>query len=331
VAVDVLIIGAGLSGLMAAHTLKHNGYTVQLIDKGRSVGGRLATRRIGNNGIADHGAQFFSVRTETLQGYVDEWLEKDLIYVWGRGWSDGSIKRTASDGYPRYVVKGGMNQLAKHLAVGLDVIVDARITSIELDEKNWILVDQEGEVYQGRALLMTPPAPQSLELLDSSAIQLEDNDRLELSKIQFGPCICGIHEIDGEVELPEPGAIQNFEKDVYWIADNHAKGISDTVIVTTHADTKFSRQHYDESDELIIPELEAALQPYLKNGATITTTQVKRWRYSIPYITYPKEHLMAEKLPNLVFAGDAFGGRGRIEGAFKSGISAGKALADALG
>ena len=328
---DILIVGAGLSGLMAAHTLKDSGYTVQLIDKGRSVGGRLATRRVGDNGIADHGAQFFSVRTDTLQGYVDQWLEQDLVYVWGTGWSDGSIKSTAGDGHPRYVVKGGMNQLAKHLAVGLDIVVDARISSIELDGQTWTLVDANGEVYSGRALLMTPPAPQSLELIEASAIQLNEKDQLELAKIQFGPCLCGIHEINGEFELPEPGAIQDFEQDIYWIADNHAKGISDRVIVTTHADAKFSRQHYESSDDTIISHLEEALRPYLKDGATITNTQVKRWRYSIPQITYPKEYLMAENLPNLVFAGDAFGGRGRVEGAFMSGIAAGKAIAEALG
>jgi len=331
VTVDVLIIGAGLSGLMAAHTLKNDGYTVKLIDKGRSVGGRLATRRVGENGIADHGAQFFSVRTDTLQGYADQWLEQDLIYVWGMGWSDGSIKRTSSDGHPRYVVKGGMNNLAKHLAANLDVVVDKRIASIALDGQNWTLADEEGEVYNGRALIMTPPAPQSLMLLDSSTISLAEKDRLDLDKIQYGPCLCGIHEIDGEVDLPEPGALQNFKDDVYWIADNHAKGISDSVIVTTHANATYSRQHYDDADDMIISELESVLQPYLKDGATITQTQVKRWRYSIPHITYPKEYLMAENLPNLVFAGDAFGGRGRIEGAFMSGISAGTAISGKLG
>lgn len=330
-AVDVLIIGAGLSGLMAARTLIETGYTVQLVDKGRSVGGRLATRRIGDDGLADHGAQFFTVRTDTLQSYVDQWLADDLVYVWGTGWSDGSLKRTAGDGHPRYVTRGGMNKLAKHLADGLDVFVNRRISSIQLSNSLWTLVDGDGEVYSGRALVMTPPMPQSLELLNSSAIQLENNDRAELQKLQFGPCLCGIHEIDGEIELPEPGALQNFDKEIYWVADNHAKGISDALIVTSHASAKFSRLHWDAPENDITTQLEAAVKPHLKQGGTITHTQLKRWRYSIPLITYPKEFLMAKGLPNLVFAGDAFGGRGRVEGAFMSGIAAGKALTESLG
>ena len=329
-AVDVLIIGAGLSGLMAAHTLIDKGYSVQLIDKGRSVGGRLATRRVGDDGIADHGAQFFTVRTDSLMEHVDQWLAQDLVYVWGTGWSDGSLKRTAGDGHPRYIVKGGMNKLAKHLSEGLDVVVNKRITSVRLDDQNWTLVDGNGGVYNGRALIMTPPMPQSLELLNSSTIQLEEDDYNELAKIQFGPCLCGIHEIDGEIDLPEPGAVQNFRNDVYWIADNQEKGISNTVIVTTHAGAKFSRQNWDAPENDIIWELESSVKPYLKKGSKITHTQLKKWRYSVPLITYPKECFVARNLPNLVFAGDAFGGRGRVEGAFMSGISAGQALIEAL-
>ena len=105
-----------MSGLMAANVLLDRGHTVQVIDKGRSVGGRLATRRIGASGLADHGAQFFTVRTAALQGYVDRWRAQSLVYVWGTGWSDGSLKRTAGDGHPRYAVRGGMNKLAKRLA-----------------------------------------------------------------------------------------------------------------------------------------------------------------------------------------------------------------------
>jgi hypothetical protein len=98
---DVLIVGAGMSGLMAAQTLRERGHSVQLIERGRSVGGRLATRRVGDGGLADHGAQFFTVRSDTLQSYVDRWLAQALVYVWGEGWSDGSVKRTAGDGHAR--------------------------------------------------------------------------------------------------------------------------------------------------------------------------------------------------------------------------------------
>ena len=57
----VTVIGAGLAGLIAAQQLHNNGHDVVVLDKGKSPGGRLATRRIGDATL-DHGAQFFTVR-----------------------------------------------------------------------------------------------------------------------------------------------------------------------------------------------------------------------------------------------------------------------------
>jgi len=330
VAVDVLIVGAGLSGLMAARTLLERGHSVQAIDKGRSVGGRLATRRVGEMGLADHGAQFFTVRTATLQSYVDRWRALDLVYVWGTGWSDGSVKRTVSDGHPRYVVRGGMNKLAKHLAQGVDITVDRLVTSVRKTTGGWALDDSDGNAYAGSGLIMTPPMPETLELLTASGLHLDADDDAALRRIRFGPCLCGIHAVNGDVDLPEPGAMQNFQSEVYWVADNQAKGISETTIITSHANAKFSRQNWDASEADIIRALESAVQPYLKEGARIVHTQLKKWPYSVPLTTYPQEYLLAKGTPPLVFAGDAFGGRGRVEGAFVSGLAAGEAMAGAL-
>ena len=73
---SILIIGAGLSGLSAARRLGNVPRSVLIVDKGRSVGGRLATRRI-DGGRADHGAQFFTVRDPAFQAIVDDWLAED--------------------------------------------------------------------------------------------------------------------------------------------------------------------------------------------------------------------------------------------------------------
>jgi len=58
---DVLVIGAGISGLLCATQLQAAGLSTLVLDKGRGVGGRMATRRIGDTTF-DHGAQFFTVR-----------------------------------------------------------------------------------------------------------------------------------------------------------------------------------------------------------------------------------------------------------------------------
>ena len=51
----IVIIGAGVSGLLCGKRLTEAGYSVLLIDKGRNVGGRLSTRRT-DSAIFHHGA-----------------------------------------------------------------------------------------------------------------------------------------------------------------------------------------------------------------------------------------------------------------------------------
>lgn len=325
---DVIVIGAGLAGLVAARELEKAGKRVIVLDKGKSVGGRLASRRI-QNGLADHGAQFFTVRTELFQKQVDTWLAEDLIHVWTYGWGDGSLKRTVNDGHPRYVARQGMNHLAKDLAKQLkDVRVNSAVTGIYWEDNHWQVVDNNGLSMSSHALILTPPVPQALDLLTD--VPLAKADKYSLERVQYGPCLAGLFVVEGTVNLPEPGAMQDFKEQIYWIADNQAKGISpNECIITLHAEERYSRQHYDSPDTEILSFMRETLQKYMATDAHIKEEQVKRWRYSIPVTTYPHDFLKAQDLP-LIFAGDAFGGRGRVEGAYLSGFAAGHAGAEIL-
>ncbi len=135
------IVGAGLAGLMAARSLEASRHEVVLFDKGRSPGGRLATRRIGGATI-DHGAQFFTVRTDTFARFVDAWRGQGLVAEWCRGFG------AQPDGYPRYMVPGGMNALAKRLAVGLEVrtatLVFGLRSGTRATSRPWRIINDDG-------------------------------------------------------------------------------------------------------------------------------------------------------------------------------------------
>jgi len=93
-----VVVGAGISGLLAAKALKEKGWTVTVLEKSRGVGGRMATRRVGRNKF-DHGAQFFTVRGERFAGLVEDWLSAGVATQWTRGFADQE-GRPNEDGYP---------------------------------------------------------------------------------------------------------------------------------------------------------------------------------------------------------------------------------------
>ena len=323
---DLLIIGAGICGLMAASALRDQGLTVGVVDKGRSVGGRLATRRIGG-GRADHGAQFFTVRDETFQRHVDRWIATGLVYEWSRGWSSGSSASGAPDGYPRYAVRDGMNMLAKRVAAELsgdhniELLLSVQISALSQHGGDWLARDSQGESYQATTLIVTSPVPQSLAMLEAGGVQLSPDDQHDLEQVHYAPCLCGLFHINGEVKLPDPGAVQRPKEAITWIADNQAKGISPlATLLTVHAGSVFSLNNYDADASEVLPYLRAEIEPFLGANARIQEEQLKRWRYALPLVLHPAPFLRAAGLPPLYFGGDAFGGP-RIEGAALSALA----------
>ena len=279
---DVLIVGAGIAGLMAARELQAAGRSVIVVDKGRGVGGRMATRRIGS-GRADHGAQFFTVRAPRFQDYVDKWLEEDLVYVWSRGWSDGSLGGPRADGHPRYAGRHGMTAVPKRLAQSLNVHTGVKIARLQTATAGWQATAESGTVFAGAALILTPPVPQSLALLAAGDVPLHVEDQQALAQIEYAPCLCGLFSVAGTIHLPPPSAQQRPHAPISWIADNQRKGISpDECIVTVHGSPAFSQEHFAEPEEHVMEKLLAALKPHLGEVSAVTASQYMRWRYALP-------------------------------------------------
>lgn len=327
--VDVLIVGAGLAGLLAARTLVERGIRPIVLEKARSVGGRIATHHL-QEGLADQGAQFFTTRDQEFERMVNRWQEAGLAFEWSRGWSDGSLASTR-DGHPRYAIRGGMSVLAKYLAQGLDVRLNVPLDAVRRAMSGWEVEDEKGTRQRARAILLTPPVPQSLALLDAGEFPLPREPQEVLAAITYDPCLTGLFRVTGEITLPPPGAIQRPHAPIHWIADNQRKGISpDAKTITVQAGPAYSRQLFDQSDENVLKAFRTDLLPFMAEETKIVEAQLKRWRYSQPTSTYPDRCLVIEGHAPLIFAGDAFGGP-RIEGAVLSGIAAGEAMATLMG
>lgn len=332
-----LVVGAGLSGLVAANSLlsARNGstgdWTVTLLDKSVGPGGRMATRRIGEASF-DHGAQFFTVRSDEFSELVERWTASGCpIRVWGHGLAgvqhidDGP--RAASeggDGYPRYAVRTGMNALAKHISAGLDIRPDHRVQSVRVTDGRWE-VDTGQRQLDADALVLTPPVPQSLALLDAGGVALDSGSRGLLEDVAYDPCLAVLLTLDRSVHLPEPGGVQISEGPVRTLSDNQAKGTSRAPGLTVHLRADVSRERYGDAPGAVVADTLTHLEPWL-DGAQVTGWQLQRWRYSQPVRLRDDRTLRADvRGAPLVFAGDAFG-EAKVEGAVRSGLAAARAL-----
>ena len=339
ISTDVLIVGAGLAGLMAALALPR-GTRATLLEAGHRVGGRLATRRLGA-GTADSGAQYFTARSPAFEQWVQQWVRSGLAFRWSNGWSsgwrEGSLSAggivipAAGDSHPHYAIRGGMAALAEALAAqaqaqGTTVHTATRVAALRAEGEGWLAVADDGRSWRAARAVVTCPAPQALALLDAGNTAPAEADRTALKMIEYAPCLCGLFLVEGGVNLPPPGAVQRAGAPAPWIADNRLKGISSTVtVLTVQAGPELSRQHYNRPDAQVLAALRDELAPFLAPRAYVAEADLERWRYALPEVGHPERMLRAAGLPPLVFAGDAFGSP-PVEGAALSGMAAGKAV-----
>ena len=317
--VDVAIIGGGISGILAARKLMKAGFKVLVLDKSKSVGGRLATRRV-DGGRADYGAQFFTVRTDSFQQLVDEWE------------TNGWVSKWFGEKHARYKATNGMNQLVKNLASEIPLQL-SKVIRIKRNQGKYVVISEEGKQVTSRTILLTPPAPQALQLLESSDVLLSEASMKSLRNIHFDPALVCLLTLKGEAEVILPGGHKDSDlpDGIERVVDNHAKGISDEKIITIYATSDFSKTYYDHRDEVILDEMLSRLDLLLPYEL-ISDRQLKRWRYAQADCVYPHPFLQVSINEAVFVAGDAFlheedeTGKTRIESAVISGLS----VADAM-
>ncbi|QIN79172.1 NAD(P)-binding protein [Rubrobacter marinus] len=316
-----LVIGAGMSGLLAANKLQEAGWAVTILDKGRGVGGRMATRRF-DGASFDHGAQFFTARSDEFKGMVADWQEAGAAREWSRGFADAEGNPN-EDGHPRYRGAEGMTSVPKHLARGLDVRTGEKVVRVDEDGGTWRLETESGTQATAGALIVTAPVPQALEIVGSGEYELPGPALEQLEGVSYDPCLALMALLDGPSGVPEPGGVQIKGEPLDWIGDNGLKGISRAPAVTIHAGPQWSREHYEDDEA----EITAALLGFAGEfvGSNVVSTQLARWRYSWVSEPHPEPFLLAQSDPALVFCGDSFA-QPKVEGASLSGLAAAGAL-----
>ncbi|MBM7579426.1 NAD(P)/FAD-dependent oxidoreductase [Jeotgalibacillus terrae] len=301
------IIGGGMSGLIAARDLQSAGHTVEIIEKSRSVGGRLATRRM-NDGQADHGAVYFTVRSDELKQEVKEWQAAGVVKEW------------FADPYPRYVGSNGMNKIGKYLAEGLDVRLNEKIETIAAKEGGIMLTGSEQLHYD--AVIITAPIPQAAALLEGSPLNLTQEDQ-KLKEYIFEPAFVGLIELNENIQVGEYGLLdQDLPEGILKIVNNGEKGISNNPILSIYMTGEWSEKWFDREEAAMEEVVRLSVEQL--GDLSIASKQLKRWRYAQAKQVFNAPYYQLEQHP-VWLCGDAFldpddpSGHTRVESAYISG------------
>jgi len=320
-----IVVGAGISGLLAASTLRREGWDVAVLDKGRGVGGRMATRRVGR-GSFDHGAQFFTVRGERFSRLVEGWLASGVAAEWTRGFADEK-GRPNEDGHPRFRGSEGMTSIPKHIARDLDVRTAETAVRMHAGNDRWEVECESGLRVAGHALVLAIPVLQAMVLTSSGNYTLPNGARRQLEAVSYDPCLALMILLEGPTGVPEPGGMQIKSEPLDWIGDNRRKGISEAPAITVHAGPEWSRSHFEDDEAEVVESMISLAGDRLgvDLASAVVEASLARWRYSWVTEPHPEPCLVASDNPPLLFCGDAFG-QPKVEGAALSGLAAADSL-----
>ncbi|MFN5514005.1 MAG: NAD(P)/FAD-dependent oxidoreductase [Cyanobacteriota bacterium] len=329
-----LLVGGGLTGLIGATVLARRGWRVQILDKGRGIGGRLASRRLtsgGQTGCFDFGAQYFTVSSPLFQPWIEEWLKDGVIVPWSEGFPTltGTFRNAEKVAYRGAESNRGLAQYLASQLPSQSVLTQCRVLSFQWRGGEWrvraeVLPEGIEEVYSAQALALTAPVPQSLELLGRSGISLTPDIQAKLENVTYAPCLTLLALLEEPAQIPPPGGLWLTGDPLGWIACNYQKGISPQGYgVTIQAGPQWSADQFEADSDLITAQMLNSARPWL--GSKVLVTHLHRWRYSQVLQPYPEPCLSLPAPGPLALGGDGFVA-GKVEGAVLSGLALAQTL-----
>ncbi len=321
---NVIVIGAGLSGIAAATDLHAAGHTVTVIEKSRGISGRAATRRW-EGAVLDHGAPFFTARGERFTTIVQTLEESGAVRVWTKGfhqWREGVLSAPI-DSHPRYIASDGMNALAKHLrgVAPFTLETGATVTGLEPSNSGWTITLATGETRSADTVIVSAPTPQALNL---TRPHLEPATIKALERVTWQPCWALLAQLRAHPNVDWRG-VKLTHPVLEWAALEHTKRESSPALVL-HANPAWSAANLERTPEEIVPLMQTAMLEVSGTDLEVTQAVAHRWRYARADTLHPAPTL---EQGSLVFCGDWCDTDGygtRVENAVQSGWAAASSL-----
>lgn len=303
--IDTVVIGAGMTGISCARALARAGREVRVLDKGRGIGGRMATRRVTLDGAEaqfDHGAQYISAATPEFAAMLADLSDAAAL------WDDGADR-------PHHVGLPGMSGLPRAMAAGLDVQQGREVTALTPGAEGWRITTGTEEMTAARVVL-TIPAPQIPALIGADHPLAEP-----LAGVTLEPCMTLMAAFPKGSPRPFVSRVAP-EQTLSWIAQDSTKpGRADHVTTwVAQAGRDWSLAHLEEAHDAIA----ARLLPHLcaeigADTADVLHASAHRWRFA-HVATALHLPFLSNDTADLYLGGDWCLGP-RVEAAWQSGTA----------
>lgn len=302
----VAIVGAGISGAACANVLGSAGIAVDVFDRGRAPGGRMASPTVHGRRV-DLGAAYFTVKDDDFAGLVDGWEQRGLARTWTDTFDafgpDGHERKS---GPPRWSAPDGLRSLVRDLLP--DPALEHEVTDLAgLDHD---------------AVVLAMPDPQAARLLG-------DVDGVDW--VGFEPVIAVALGYEHRTWSFD-AAFVNDDPDLTLIADDGSRRGDGAAVLVAHTTSDLARKHLADPSGVQAPVADAVAR-VLGLDAAPQWTHAHRWTFAKPAGTHGDAPFgLLERGRPIGLCNDAWCPEGspRVESAWLSGRRLGIELANRL-
>ena len=322
---DVAVVGGGISGIACARALADAGLTVDVLDRGQRLGGRLAAQTLRDTGTAydgrqvDVGAAYFTCDDPDFVEVVTDWVERGRARPWTDTFhvADGSGLLGTKLGPMRYAAPRGLRSLVEDLAVHLpsDLVSIAHPVDVEDVDVSAGGVAIAGTSY--RAVALCGPDPQMARLVPGYAA---------LANAPTWEPVLALTAVYDSATWPDVDAVfVNDDPVLSFIADDGRRRGDDAPVLVAHSTPVLAAGHLDDP-VTAAPVMLASLLRVLARSEP-TWFAVKRWTYARPVSARAD---LCHFDGTIGLAGDSWAGGPRTQAAWVSGHALGLRMAAEL-
>ena len=311
----VAVIGAGIAGAACARVLAGAGVEVDILDRGRSPGGRMSSPVV-NGRAVDLGASYFTSRDEGFLAVAEGWRARGLAHHWTDAFHVAGPQGLGQrkEGPVRWGAGGGLRSLVADLLAGLDV----RRSEVQRVGPGPVV---DGRSYDAVALAM--PDPQAHRLLDPEL----EAECTAVADREWEPVLAvaaGWAERSWQPSFD--GCFVEGSEQLGWIADDGRRRSDGAPVLVGHSTAGYAALRLTDpaaaTDELV-----DAVRAVLGVQGAPAWTRLQRWTYARP--TQPREAACFLGPAKVGLCGDGWGSP-RVETAWTSGDALGRALCEQL-